>query len=123
MEITTLELQEDYNKINPSKEFVEKFVSEVKKEFIWFSKSDIKLALLHTTLLHDSLLDESGEYFFDDDFESYEEWLEFQLRNSFIAYYERTYDYTYPKYLYEEYLKAAKKFYKNNRKKDKVTSK
>lgn len=113
MEITTLELQEVYNKINPSKKFVNKFVREVKKEFVWFNKSDIKLALLHTTILHDSLLDESGEYFFDDDFESYKEWLEFQLRNSFIAYYEKSRGYTYPEYLYEEYLKAAKKFYKN----------
>lgn len=120
------EILENLNQINASNEFVERFLEELNKDFgdddflEWYSENDIKNTLLHTTVLHSLLTDTDGEYLFNDDVKSYKEWLEYEFRNSLISHYESEYNFIYPQYLFDEYLAAAKKYYKNKRKKNKA---
>lgn len=118
------EMLENLNQINASNEFVERFCKELDDSIVggldWYSENDIKNTLLHTTVLHSLLVDKDGEYLFNDDVKSYKEWLEYEFRNSLISYYEREHNFIYPQYLFDEYLNAAKKYYKKKRKKNKA---
>lgn len=117
------EMLENLNQINASNEFVERFCKELDDSIVggldWYSENDIKNTLLHTSVLHSLLTDKDGEYLFNDDVKSYKEWLEYEFRNSLISHYESEYNFIYPQYLFDEYLAAAKKYYKNKRKKNK----
>lgn len=118
------EMLENLNQINASNEFVERFCKVLDDSIVggldWYSENDIKNTLLHTTVLHSLLTDKDGEYLLNDDVKSYKEWLEYEFRNSLISHYEREHNFIYPQYLFDEYLNAAKKYYKKKRKKNKV---
>lgn len=117
------EMLEKLNQINTSNEFVERFLEKSYEDldsddFLeWRSEDNIKRTLLHTSILHSLLTDKDGEYLFNDDIKSYKEWLEYEFRNSLISHYESEYNFIYPQYLFDEYLTAAKKYYKNKLKK------